>query len=84
MTEALGKFVLGFTAVLGLMVLMPVLGVLFGAFSGWAVSLFFNDTVLGFLARIGVDTNGLALWQVGAAMGFLGGFLKTSFHQSKK
>lgn len=62
----------------GLVFLVPILGVLFGAFSGWVVGLFFTDTILGFLARLGVDTDGLAVWQVGAAMGFLGGFLKTS------
>lgn len=62
----------------GLVFLVPILGVLFGAFSGWVVGLFFTDTILGFLARLGADTDGLAVWQVGAAMGFLGGFLKTS------
>lgn len=57
---------------------VPVLGTLFGAFSGWVVGLFFEATILDFLARIGVAVAGLALWKVGAAMGFLGGFLKTS------
>jgi len=55
----------------------PILGVLFGAFSGWVVGLFFTDAILSFLTRVGVDTYDLAVWEVGAAMGFLGGFLKT-------
>jgi hypothetical protein len=66
-----------------LVLVMPMLGVLFGAFSGWVVGLFFSETILGFLARVGVDVDGLALWQVGAAMGFLGGFLKTSITRQK-
>lgn len=72
-------------AAIGLSLIMilaiPILGSFFGALSGWAVSLVWNDAILGFLSRIGVDTNGLTLWQVGASMGFLGGFLKTSVHK---
>lgn len=64
-----------------LMFIAPTLGSLFGAFSGWTVSLFFNEPIMAFLGSIGVTTTDLALWQVGAAMGFLGGFLTTSVHQ---
>lgn len=76
---------LGKTAfVLVLMFIAPTLGSLFGAFSGWTVSLFFNEPIMAFFRSIGVTTTGLSLWQVGAAMGFLGGFLKTSVHQPSK
>jgi hypothetical protein len=78
------KFLGLLAAFCGLVFIMPLLGVLFGAFSGWVVGLFFADTILGFLARLGAHTDGLAVWQVGAAMGFFGGFLKTSVSQSKK
>lgn len=61
----------------------PLLGCLFGAFSGWVVSLFWDYEVLNFMARIGIDTQGLTLWQTGAALGFLGGFLKTNVGVSK-
>lgn len=64
-----------------LIFIAPLLGVLFGAFSGWAVGLMFEDTILDFLSRVGVTTSGLRVWQVGAAMGFLGGFLKTGQYQ---
>lgn len=64
-----------------MILVIPILGSFFGALSGWAVSLVWNDAIIGFLSRIGVDTNGLTLWQVGAAMGFLGGFLKTTVHK---
>jgi len=77
MEKALAAIVLSLVMIL----VIPILGSFFGALSGWAVSLVWNDEILGFLGRIGVDTNGLTLWQVGAAMGFLGGFLKTSVHK---
>lgn len=56
----------------------PIIGVLFGAFAGWVVGLFFAETVLGFLARTGFDVAGFSMWQVGAAMGFLGSFVRAS------
>lgn len=55
----------------------PTIGVVSGALCGWIVGVFFTDTVIGFLSRIGVDTDGLAVWEVGAALGFLGGFFKS-------
>lgn len=80
MEKLLGKTVI----VLMLICIVPTLGALCGAFSGWTVSLFFNEPIMAFFGSIGVTTTNLALWQVGAAMGFLGGFLKTSVHQSSK
>lgn len=59
----------------------PVLGTLFGAFAGWLVGIFFGDTILDFLSRVGVRTDGLSMWQAGAALGFIGGYLKTTIHQ---
>jgi hypothetical protein len=52
-----------------------VLGTLMGAFSGWVVGLFFSDTILGIANQLGIK--GIAMWQFGAFMGFVGGFLKT-------
>lgn len=52
-----------------------VLGTLMGAFSGWVVGLFFGDTILGIAGQLGLK--GIAMWQFGAFMGFVGGFLKT-------
>lgn len=74
-----GTVLLGFAA---MVFFAPVIGVLFGAFAGWVVGLFFGDTILSFLTRVGVDTAGLAVWQVGAAMGFLGSFLRTNISKS--
>lgn len=73
-SKALGAII----ALVSLVFFAPLIGVLFGAFSGWVVGLFFADTVLGFLARIGIDVSGLNMWQVGAALGFLGAFFRSS------
>jgi len=63
-----------------LAVASPIIGVLLGAFSGWCVGLVFEQEVMGFLARLGLNTAGLTMWQLGAALGFIGGFLKTTVH----
>ena len=61
--------------------LLPILTVLVGAFSGWVVGWFFDETILGILSQIGISD--VAMWQVGAFLGFVGGFLKTSVSTSK-
>ena len=72
------KLITGFLAVIALAFIAPVLGTLIGAFMGWVVGLFFGETILSFLAAVGVTTAGLSMWQVGASMGFLGSFLRTT------
>lgn len=52
----------------------PLLMVVLGAFSGWVVGMFFPETILGFLEQIGIT--GLEVWEVGASLGFLGGFFR--------
>lgn len=52
-----------------------ILGTLFGAVAGWIVGLFFGDTILGILAQLGVRN--ITMFQLGAFLGFVGGFLKT-------
>ena len=54
----------------------PVLGVLIGAFSGWVVGLFFSQTILSFLAVLGIT--GFKMWQIGAALGFIGSFFRST------
>jgi hypothetical protein len=72
------KVAIAFLAVVGIVFAAPLLGVLGGAFSGWVVGFFWTQPILDFLARVGVRVEGLEVWQIGAAMGFLGGFLKTN------
>ncbi len=62
-----------------LLVLAP-LNALLGAFAGWSVSLFFGDSILNTLRSVGLPTD-VSMWQLGAAMGFVGSFLRTSVTQ---
>lgn len=61
-----------------LVILMVILGTLFGGIAGWIVGLFFTDTILSTLNRFGVDTMGMTMWQLGATLGFISGFFKSS------
>lgn len=65
----------GMTLFFGGMFLLIIAGTLMGALAGWAVGLFFNDTILGIAAQLGIRD--VAMWQLGAFLGFIGGFLKT-------
>ena len=61
-----------------LIIVMVILGTFFGGVAGWIVGLFFTDTIMGTLNRIGVDTMGLTMWQLGATLGFVSGFFKST------
>lgn len=62
---------------------ITILTTLFGAIAGWIVGLVFTDTILGTLSRFGVDIVDLTMWQLGATLGFVGGFFKTAKVRSK-
>lgn len=49
---------------------------LIGAFSGWVVGLFFEDTIRLVLSAFGVPAT-FEIWQLGATLGFIGVFFKT-------
>ena len=66
---------LGLVAVVFILV---ILGTLFGGIAGWIVGLFFTDTIMNTLNRIGVDTMGMTMWQLGATLGFISGFFKAT------
>lgn len=51
-----------------------LLSTLAGALTGAIVGLFFSDTILSICAQLGVY--GVEVWQVGAFLGFVGGFFK--------
>jgi hypothetical protein len=59
----------------GAILFVAPIATLFGAVAGWIVGLFFGETILNVLALLGV--HGVTIWQFGAFMGFVGGFLKT-------
>jgi hypothetical protein len=77
MGQALGGALMAILVVFSIIFLV-ILGTLFGAIAGWIVGLFFTDTVLTTLGRFGVDTFGMTMWQLGATLGFIGGFFKSS------
>lgn len=70
-------------AIVVLLFIMPLIGVLFGAFAGWVVGLFFHDTIMTFLLSVGVDVSNLTMWQIGASLGFIGAFFKSTLTQQK-
>lgn len=59
----------------------PLVGVLVGAFSGWVVGLFFGHTFLHIFAALGIT--GVKMYQMGAFLGFVGGFFKNSSSSSQ-
>ena len=59
-----------------LLILASLLGALGGALSGWVVGWFFTETITSFMAALGVQ--GLAMWQIGMSLGFVGGFFKVT------
>jgi membrane protein YqaA with SNARE-associated domain len=67
-----------------LIIVIVILGTLFGGIAGWIVGLFFTDTIMTTLDRFGVETMGMTMWQLGATLGFVSGFFKaTKLEKSK-
>ena len=64
--------------VASLFILAILFGTLGGAFVGWVVGWFFTETITAGFAAFGVDISRLDMWQVGAFLGFVGGFFKSS------
>ncbi len=54
-----------------------LLSTIFGAVTGFVAGLFFEQTIRGFLGALGADTSYLAMWQIGAGLGFLAGFFRS-------
>lgn len=70
MLKALGAIVL----IVGLFILFPLIGTLIGAFTGWIVGVFWPTTFGAVLAHFGLSA--FAPYQIGATLGFIGGFFK--------
>lgn len=71
MKTILHLFLIALTIFLGC-----IIGTLFGAFSGWLIGLFFENTIIGILASLGIT--GFKMWQIGAFLGFVSGFFKST------
>jgi len=61
----------GFVLFLG-----AVMGTVFGALSGWVVGFIFYDTLYQLTQHLGLGDT--PPWQLGAMLGFVGGFFRTS------
>ena len=77
---AIGALVVGALAsVAAVLFLAALIGTVVGAFAGWVVGLFFTNTITTVLAALGVT--GVKVWQLGAFLGFVGGFFKATLTQ---
>lgn len=79
------KLILAGLAAVGvaaLIVIVAVLGTVFGAIGGWIVGLMFDETLAKLATAIGLE--GTPAWQLGAMLGFVGGFFKSSVSASSK
>lgn len=77
--KILGYLIIAAAALFGVCLLSTI----FGAAVGWCVGLFFSGTILDFLNRIGVNVDGLEMWRVGASLGFIGSFFRSTFTGSR-
>jgi hypothetical protein len=55
--------------------ILPLVGVVMGAFCGWVVGTFWPSTMLQGMTALGMGA--MAPYQFGAFLGFSGGFFKT-------
>ena len=58
----------------------PALGLLLGAFSAWAAGIFFPETLD--LVSTFILGEAIPHWQLGAGLGFVGSFFKTTVTSS--
>jgi hypothetical protein len=77
-----GKICIGIVAIIGAVALIffsPLMGALSGMFAAWVFNMFFPHTMAALLAWFGWK---LSASQFGAAIGFVGGFLKSTSSSS--
>ena len=68
-----------FMAVAAILLILPF-ATLCGGIAGVIVGAFFGDTITGTFAQIGIHAS---MWQIGATLGFVGGFLRTKVDAKK-
>jgi ABC-type microcin C transport system permease subunit YejE len=77
LTFIIGGVIVTVIAAVFLPMLMPIIG----AFAGAVVGFFFDETSRSFLDALGMKD--LEMWQLGAMLGFVGGFFKSYTTVSK-
>lgn len=73
---------LGGGIILALVLIAPLLGAVFGSFSGFMLGLVFDETMITLAAIIGQPD--MPAWQIGAILGIVGGFFRTAVSTSSK
>jgi ABC-type multidrug transport system permease subunit len=68
---------------LSVVILLTTLSTFFGGVGGLIVGLF-TETIMDTLARFGVDTVDMTMWQLGASLGFVSGFFKSAKIERKQ
>ena len=62
---------------------LRLIGPAMGALAGWIVGLVFGDAIFSVLRGFGVDTTQFAMWQLGAALSFIGAFFIITIDRKK-
>ena len=66
----------------GTVLLTKIVYVFVGLIFGWFIGLFFESTILGIFAQIGIT--GFSMWQIGAFLGFVGSFFGSTTYFNPK
>ena len=77
------KFIGGTLATISVLFFIRLIGPAVGALSGWIVGLVFGDAIFSVLRAFGVDTTQFAMWQLGAALSFIGSFFVITIDRKK-
>ncbi len=72
--EQLAKLTTGIVVTFATLFALRLIGPLMGALAGWIVGLFFGNTIFAVLQGFGVNTSLFSMWQLGAALSFIGSF----------
>lgn len=83
MLEKIIEAVFAAFLVIALFVIMPILVAIMGGFGAWACGLLFEDTIRGVLRTIGVNLDAFSMFQIGATLGFIGSYFRTTFSSTK-
>lgn len=77
------KFAGGALVTLSALFILRLIGPAMGALAGWIVGLVFEDTIFSVLRGFGVDTTQFTMWQLGAALSFIGAFFVITIDRQK-
>ena len=73
--------ILGAAGVGILLIVFCLIGAVCGAISGWVVGWVFDETMQKLLVNV-LHLDNVAMWELGAMLGFIGGFFRGSSSSS--